>query len=79
MVTHWFFFIIGCWVGVTAGFFLALVLIGPRLRRLETSESEDDFFGPTLSYRRSATALPRRHQPRQPGAPPPHARPSHIA
>jgi hypothetical protein len=76
MVTHWLIFIVGCWVGVTAGFGLALVLMGPKLRRLD--ESEEDFFGPTLAYRQSAAAV-RRQQARTPGMPPPNARPSHIA
>ncbi len=76
MATHWLYFIVGCWIGVTAGFMLALVLIGPRLRRLDASQ--DDFFGPTLSYRRSAAAA-RRQQALHPDAAPVHARPSHIA
>ncbi len=74
MVTYWLIFIAGCWVGVTAGFGLALVLVGPKLRRLDES---DDFFGPTLAYRQSASAA-RRQQTQTSGIPA-NARPSHIA
>jgi hypothetical protein len=50
--------------------------MGPKLRRLDLDE--DDFFGPTLAYRRSAVG--RREQQRsQAQAAPAGARPSHIA
>ena len=71
MGTHWFLFLIGCWVGVTVGLGLAFVLMGPKLRRLEES-TEEEFFGPTLAYRRSAVGARR---PQVGGD----ARPSNIA